>query len=363
MFFGKRTKWRSDSQPVIEKGLRLALQRALCGLFCCFALSSGGERWDFTAAQAAAHAAAFQPPGRIERAPGSPGPLSSRLGETADEKRDEERHATRKRYPITKEGGIEYTRGSDYSMTLDVYRPRESGPFPGVLMLHGGAWASGSKLHWRRHAVCMARQGFVVVCVNYRLAPRFPFPAQIQDARQAIRWMRRHAETYQIDPDRIGAFGYSAGGHLALLLATAPNPQAWDEEVEEEWKRYPATIRFAMAGGAPSDFQWLSPRSRSLEYWMGATPAEEPERYRAASPLWNLDEQDDCCFFLYHAEYDQLVEPETMERFATKARGLSKVVQTQTLPGVEHFLGFLQTDIIDDAVDFYRRQFPHDGQE
>ena len=111
------------------------------------------------------------------------------------------------------------------SLGLDIYSPKKtSGKLPVVVWIHGGSWNSGNK------DVCpigfMAAQNLAVVSLDYRLVPAATFPAQLHDCKAAIRWLRANAAKYNLDADHIGIFGASAGGNLALLLATtADNPK------------------------------------------------------------------------------------------------------------------------------------------
>src|SRR5207244_967611 len=89
---------------------------------------------------------------------------------------------------------------------------------PVVVWIHGGAWRGGNKT--RCPAVFLTGKGFAVVSVNYRLSQHAVFPAQIEDCKAAIRWLRANAKQYQLDPDHIGVWGASAGGHLVALLGT-----------------------------------------------------------------------------------------------------------------------------------------------
>ena len=116
---------------------------------------------------------------------------------------------------------VRYGDAADTANRLDVYRRRDApaGPLPAVLWVHGGAWFLGDK--WPCRALPLIDHGFVVVSVNYRLTSAAPFPAQIQDCKGAVRFVRAHAAEYHIDPNRIGAWGESAGGHLVALLGTS----------------------------------------------------------------------------------------------------------------------------------------------
>lgn len=116
---------------------------------------------------------------------------------------------------------IEYAVVDGISLKLDLVLPDapSAKPAPLVVYIHGGAWISGDKSP--THAPAVLGPQYAVASVNYRLAQQAPFPAQIHDCKAAVRWLRAHAATYSIDPHRIGAWGSSAGGHLAALLGTS----------------------------------------------------------------------------------------------------------------------------------------------
>jgi len=105
---------------------------------------------------------------------------------------------------------------------MDFYLP-ESGPTPRplVICIHGGGWAGGDKSRYAWLAEALARQGFAAVSITYRFAPTWHAPAQLDDVQRAVRWLRKNAAQYGLDPERFGAIGGSAGGHLASYLALA----------------------------------------------------------------------------------------------------------------------------------------------
>lgn len=132
-------------------------------------------------------------------------------------------HAQTTTTPATEvvvEEGVVYREVEGKQLLADVYLPPTPGPHPGVLVIHGGGWVSGSRSDFGDQARMLAKAGFVAATIDYRLAPADKFPAQIEDAAAAVRWLRRQTATYGVDPAHIGALGGSAGGHLAGLLAT-----------------------------------------------------------------------------------------------------------------------------------------------
>ncbi|MBI38587.1 MAG: hypothetical protein CMF59_03245 [Leptospiraceae bacterium] len=191
------------------------------------------------------------------------------------------------------EKDLVYDRTSDYSLLADLYRPSGSEEArPGILVLHGGSWQRGSKERMSDVANELAAQGFVVLNANYRLAPDHPYPAQIEDVRKAIQYMRSNAESWSMDPDRIGVLGYSAGGHLALLLALLPGS---DE----------ARVQAVVTAGAPTDLTAYGDIV-TMHRLLKAEFRTQPEVYRQASPLYHASPSAPP-LLLIHGRYDWIV--------------------------------------------------------
>ena len=114
---------------------------------------------------------------------------------------------------------LPYVENGHERQKLDLYLPEKAtGPLPVVVWIHGGGWQAGNKDHCR--ALPFVSKGFAAASINYRLSQHAKFPAQIDDCKAAIRWLRAHASQYQLDPNHIGVWGESAGGHLVALLGT-----------------------------------------------------------------------------------------------------------------------------------------------
>ncbi|MEC9091973.1 MAG: alpha/beta hydrolase, partial [Planctomycetota bacterium] len=190
-------------------------------------------------------------------------------------------------------------------LTCDIYVPQEEGTHPTILMIHGGAWRSGSKSHMVWHAQAAAKKGFVVIAINYRHAPKHKWPAQIVDCRNAMDWLLNNSRKYKIDKKRIAVWGYSAGGQLAALLAT---------EVPKGQNRYP--IRCAICGGTPVDLT-LFPKGL-LTYWLADSLDKAPKKYKQASPTNHLS-KDDPPFFFYHGQNDFIAPIKGVKTMVAKA--------------------------------------------
>ena len=248
---------------------------------------------------------------------------------------------------------IVYKEVDGRKLRLNTFVPRGDGPFPAVLVVHGGAWRAGSRTQLTMYAKSLARRGFACFSIDYRLAPRHKSPAQIEDCRDAVRWIRQHAGEYRVDPGRIGAIGYSAGGHLVSLLATTGLSKADDP------KGVGTKITAAMAGGAPTDFRPTRENSRALTYWLGGRRRDKPAVYNAASPAAFVDGNDAPIFF-YNGSADMLVPVKihrtigyagpTALHAALKEAGVA--TDLHVIKGAGHFLAIINKTALESAYAF-----------
>lgn len=178
----------------------------------------------------------------------------------------------------------------------DVFVPRGKGPWPGVLLIHGGGWEGGDRDQVAGIARRLAQRGFVTFNTTYRLAPQYHFPAPLEDVQLALRYMQANAAQFRLRPERIGAFGYSAGAHLAALLGTLS---------EGDPLYAGAKPKAVVAGGTPSDLTKFK-GGRLVPQFLNTTWQENPEAYRLASPVAYIS-GDDAPFFIYHGGSDLLV--------------------------------------------------------
>jgi acetyl esterase/lipase len=154
---------------------------------------------------------------------------------------------------------LRYREGKSEAWKLDLAYPKGQGtkPRPALVVIHGGGWIEGDKSsftslkYWAPgNIIDFAKLGFVAATINYRLSREAPFPAALEDCKCAVRWLRAHAEEYHIDVNHIGAYGNSAGGHLALLSAWWTSRTAW--RVTDLTGTSPAWSRLLSAIRVPS---------------------------------------------------------------------------------------------------------------
>ncbi len=242
--------------------------------------------------------------------------------------------------PIRAERDSIFRRVDGEAIHADMFRPDDEAIYPLVIVIHGGAWSAGDKWNVADHARELAQAGFVAVAINYRLAPAHPLPEQISDCRAALVWAVSQAERWRADPRRVCLWGYSAGGHLASLLATAPLPND------------PAVCA-VVAGGAPCDFEFLSRDSTALAHVLGGTREQIPDVYLQASPMEHATAEAPP-FFFFHGETDALVPPSCSRRMYARLRELQVESEYHLVPARGHFMTFIDPQSRRLAIDFLR---------
>ncbi|HWB09393.1 MAG TPA: alpha/beta fold hydrolase [Pirellulales bacterium] len=209
---------------------------------------------------------------------------------------------------------------------LDLLLPKEpaaDGPLPVILYIHGGAWRGGSKREGIAFLTPSVASGkYAGVTIDYRLSPEATWPAQIHDCKAAVRWLRTNAKKYNLDPQRIGVIGGSAGGHLAAMLGTSGNIERLEGKVGDnldETSRvscvvdeYGPTELLAMSE-FPSEIEHDSPDSPESRL-VGGPVQQRKEVAKSASPITYVS-SDDPPFLLIHGTDDPLVPYDQSERF------------------------------------------------
>ena len=186
------------------------------------------------------------------------------------------------------ESGVEYSKPEGVSLALDIARPKTGdGPFPAVLCIHGGGFRAGNRQGYGGLCVKLAEHGYVAVTVTYRLAPKYPFPAAVNDVKAAVRWLRANASTYKIDPERIGVTGGSAGGHLAQFLGVTANvPEFEGIASPKESSKVACVVNVY----GPSDFTLSYGKSvdaaEVLPLFLGGNLEQARGKHIMASPLY-----------------------------------------------------------------------------
>jgi len=246
-------------------------------------------------------------------------------------------------------GKVVYAEHEGEKLKLDLYLPQSKGPHPGVVLIHGGGWAAGTRLSMATVGLKLARRGYVAASISYRLAPAHKFPAQVHDCKAAVGWLRKNADELHLDRKRIAAWGYSAGGHLAAMLGTTSESDGLENPHDKEAPS--SRVQAVIAGGAPCDFRTYPPSPEGLKFWLGASRTEKPEVYRAASPLLYVTKDDPPTFF-YHGAKDRVVPPTTAQAMHRRLKKLGVRTAFLSLPRYGHFRALLFGRATPPAMEF-----------
>lgn len=243
---------------------------------------------------------------------------------------------------VTAHRDLAYVDGGHERQKLDLYLPTDArGPLPVIVWVHGGGWQNGSKNVVLPLRLGFSAKGYAIASIGYRLTDAATFPAQIQDVKAAVRWLRAHARDYQLNPDRFAAWGSSAGGHLVALLGTAGDIKEFDTGPHlDQSSRVQAVVdyygpsdlaRFAATPGYTSHGEPGSPESKLL----GGTVAALPAQAAAASPVTYVS-RDDAPFLILHGSADPTVPVNQSEvlHAALQKAGVSS--DLHALPGAKH---------------------------
>lgn len=169
-------------------------------------------------------------------------------------------------------------------LLLDVVAPDGASKRPAIVWVHGGGWRMQDRKARPDFARHFVERGFVMVSIDYRLTPGTTFPGQLHDVRAAVRWLRNHADEFGVDPNRIGMWGSSAGGHLAALTGIHSSRLALDGE---EPHGVSSAVQAVVDGYGPTTFESQSDDSPEAAL-LGGPLRENVELARAASPAWQV---------------------------------------------------------------------------
>ena len=245
--------------------------------------------------------------------------------------------------PITEdvEYGVQYCSRDGVALLMDIYKPDrpQQETSPAVLYLHAGIWALGN-----RNTVGgpvefeeLVSRGYVVATMDYSLAPSHLFPAQIEDAKCAVRYLRSHADDHGIDPDKIAAWGASAGGHLAALLGVA-GPEAGFDRGDHADVSSDVQAVVDMFGPtnleAPDYVENAETASREV---FGAAGPGAADTLRSASPVTHVT-QGDAPFLIIHGARDEVVPLDQSQALAARLQAAGIPVTLVVVENAEHGL-------------------------
>jgi acetyl esterase/lipase len=251
---------------------------------------------------------------------------------------------------------VQFGMGGQTALKLDILRPKTppAKPMPVIVFIHGGGWQAGDRRAGAPLLAPFAERGYFCATIDYRLSGEAIFPAQIEDCKCAIRFLRAKAKEYKLDPNRIGVWGSSAGGHLVALLGTSGGEKSLEGKggYEKESSRVQAVCDWF----GPADFNvsananWNAPTPVSK--LLGGSMSEKKELAAKASPV-TYATKDDPPFLIMHGDEDRVVPLKQSELMhaALKKAGVESTFQV--VKGKGH--GFRGPDVERSVADFFDR--------
>jgi acetyl esterase/lipase len=249
---------------------------------------------------------------------------------------------------------IPYAQDTVQKHLLDIYLPKNAKPnLPLVVWVHGGAWMMNDKYadmgYMRQTVKGFLENGYAFASIDYRHTTTKPFPAQAQDCNQALQWLYDHAAQYGFNKQKIALVGFSAGGHLASLIALAANNNVKDFYVDEK----PATYKLSAVVDfyGPADLIAMASdtlkntKTEPMTILLGAAVVDRPDLAKHASPVTYIDKNDPP-FLIIHGEKDDAV-PNTQSRMLNSWLRLSGVPSSVIIvPGAPHYGEMFDSEIL-----------------
>ena len=264
---------------------------------------------------------------------------------------------------------LAYVENGHDRQKLDLYVPEAQEPLPVIIWIHGGGWQAGSKDGCPPLRAGYTDQGYAVASIGYRLSGDATFPAQIEDCKAAIRWLRAHADKYGLDPKRFGVWGSSAGGHLVALVGTSGDVEEFDVGAHLDVS---SRVQAVCDYYGPTDFKVFvttaryerhasteSPESKLI----GGAVQENPDKVARVNPITYVS-KDDPPFLIVHGDEDGTVPHNQSELLfeALKASGVP--VHFHTIHGAGHGGPAFNEPVIGDMVrEFFEKRLKSGSEE
>ncbi len=239
---------------------------------------------------------------------------------------------------ITAKPGIVYQRYGAREMHLDLFQPKGRGPFPAVLLVHGGAWITGNHAMENPFAMELARRGYVAATVEYRLSNEAKYPAAIYDLKASIRWLRANAARFNTDPNRIAAVGASAGGHLVALLGATNGMTNFEgagdnlgvSSAVQSVVDIDGPVTFIDPGNIEKEIK--GPYDTNTRF-IGGSFKEKPDVWREASPITHVNSHSAPVLFINSSSYRPFQQREEMR---DKLNALGIMSEIVVIPDTPH---------------------------
>jgi len=247
-------------------------------------------------------------------------------------------------YEIANQSDVVYAEHDGVKLLGDLYLPKGKSKAPILVAVHGGGWQSGNKQYYRYWGLFLARAGYAVFAIDYRVGKSGMYPASVYDTKRAIQFIRAKAAQFNLDPDRIGLIGDSAGAHLAALTALAGD-QFSSAYRGDANAAVPATVKCVIGFYGIYDMyaQWMHdlivrPSDNIVEKFLGAAPMQNRRVYFDASPIsYATVDHNQIHFLLIHGTEDNIVDAAMQSgAFFTALIQAGSFVRRIVIPGAGH---------------------------
>lgn len=252
--------------------------------------------------------------------------------------------------PVARSGdkiyrNVTYSTPPGRNLKMDLYVPQTGKPAPVVLWVFGGSWKMGLKTY-HVNVRDLTQHGIAVAAIQYRLSGYAKYPAQLEDCRAAMNFLRANGQRFGLDPQRIGASGESAGGHLASLLGTVEG----SNNIRAVFALYPPTDLVSMGKMYGS-----TDRESDVEKLLGGPIEQKMEQARQASPLYRANASSPPHYFI-HGDQDTLVPLSQSQALHRKLREAGVESTLSVVPGAQHWF-LLEPVQVSEVARFFKRHF------
>jgi acetyl esterase/lipase len=254
-------------------------------------------------------------------------------------------HASAAEYEIVNHPDIVFAEHDRTKLVGDLYLPKGRAKAPVLVAIHGGGWQVGNRQFYRYWGLFLARAGYAVFAIDYRLGKPGVYPAAVYDAKAAVQFVRAKAAEFDLDPDRIGLVGDSAGAHLAAQVALAGD-QYTSAYRDDANAAVSANVKCVIGFYGVYDMlaQWTHdlttrPNDKIVEKFLGASPMQNRRLYFDASPIsYATVDHNQVRFLLIHGTDDDIVDPPTQSgAFLAALTQSGFFVRRIIIPGAGHF--------------------------
>ena len=246
--------------------------------------------------------------------------------------------------------GVVFASPDGIELKLNLYRPLVTGRYPAIIIIYGGAWQKGTANNDEAFSRYMAGQGYSVIAIDYRHAPQYKFPAQLEDVQTALQYIQDNADELEVDCQRLAIMGRSAGGHLAKLAAYQPEPSPFRAVVS-----YYGPTNLTEGYNEPPFPNPINTHAILHDFLAGA-PQQIPQIYQQASPFSYVRPNLPPSLLVY-ADKDHVVQAKFGNRLYQKLRSVDNPTVFLNIPWAEHAFDAVFFGVSNQVALYYTERF------